>query len=93
MPKFEEPVSISSPNGGVVLDVAHNGVSTFTVDVNGWFGGAHTVSYGAAPPAGGAQRLGDIRWNSAPAAGGVPGWVCVTAGTPGTWKAMAALAA
>jgi len=32
-------------------------------------------------------------WNSTPAAGGVPGWVCVTAGTPGTWKAMAALAA
>jgi len=24
---------------------------------------------------------------------GAPGWVCITAGTPGTWKAMANLAA
>ena len=31
--------------------------------------------------------------NSAPAAGSAPGWVCVTAGTPGIWKAMAPLAA
>lgn len=27
-----------------------------------------------------------------PAGGGAPGWVCVTGGTPGTWKAMASLA-
>lgn len=35
---------------------------------------------------------GDRVWNTAPAAGGTPGWVCVTAGSPGTWKAMANLA-
>jgi len=35
---------------------------------------------------------GDIVWNNAPAAAGAPGWVCVTAGSPGTWKAMANLA-
>lgn len=35
---------------------------------------------------------GDLVWNTAPAAAGTPGWVCVTAGSPGTWKAMANLA-
>jgi len=46
----------------------------------------------AAAPVAGTWQRGAIVWNSAPAAGGVPGWVCVAAGTPGTWKAMAALA-
>jgi len=35
---------------------------------------------------------GDICWNTTPTAGGTPGWICVTAGSPGTWKAMASLA-
>ena len=46
-----------------------------------------------AAPTAGTWRVGDIVWNSTPAASGIPGWMCVTAGTPGTWKAMAALAA
>jgi len=48
---------------------------------------------GTVAPASGAFVQGDICWNSAPAAGGAPGWVCVTGGSPGTWKAMGALAA
>ena len=47
----------------------------------------------SASPASGAWRVGDTCWNSAPAAGGTPGWICTTAGSPGTWKAMASLAA
>lgn len=35
---------------------------------------------------------GDIAYNRTPAAGGVLGWVCVTAGTPGTWKAIGTIA-
>jgi len=42
--------------------------------------------------ASGTWARGDICWNTAPSAGGTPGWVCVTAGTSGTWKAMANLA-
>jgi hypothetical protein len=34
---------------------------------------------------------GDIIWNSEPAAGGYAGWVCVAAGTPGTWKGFGAI--
>lgn len=38
-------------------------------------------------------QRGDICWNNEPSGGNTPGWVCVTAGTPGTWKAMANLSA
>jgi hypothetical protein len=50
------------------------------------------VGRGTAAPAAGAWLQGDTVWNTAPAAGGIPGWMCTTAGTPGTWKAMADLA-
>jgi hypothetical protein len=42
----------------------------------------------AAPTAGSFAR-GDIVWNSAPTAGGTLCWVCVTAGSPGTFKTVA----
>lgn len=51
------------------------------------------VGYATAAPTTGTWRVGDVVLNSLPAAGGVPGWVCTTAGTPGVWKAMAVLAA
>ena len=45
----------------------------------------------AAPIDGSWCNVGDTRFNSAPAAGGTPGWVCTTSGTAGgtaVWKAM-----
>jgi hypothetical protein len=48
---------------------------------------------GAAAPVAESYPVAWRRWNTAPAAGGTPGWVCTTAGSPGTWKAMASLAA
>jgi hypothetical protein len=51
------------------------------------------VNFGTAPPNFDTWRQGDIIWNSSPVAGGVPGWVCVASGTPGTWKAMPTVAA
>lgn len=41
---------------------------------------------GTAAPVAGTWKQGDIVWNSSPAAAGSIGWVCTTAGTPGTWK-------
>lgn len=38
------------------------------------------------PPGYGAWNVGDIVYNSNPTAGSYVGWVCVTAGSPGTWK-------
>lgn len=48
--------------------------------------------YGTAAPATGTWAVGDIVWNSAPAAGGTLGWVCTTGGSPGTWKAFGGIA-
>lgn len=50
------------------------------------------VAYDATAPSAGYWTQGDIVWNTSPSAGGAPGWMCVTSGTPGTWKAMANLA-
>lgn len=47
---------------------------------------------GTAAPASGTFAVGDVVWNTAPAAGGTMGWVCTTAGTPGTWKTFGAIA-
>jgi hypothetical protein len=51
------------------------------------------ISTGTAIPTTGLWARGARIWSSTPTAGATPGWVCVTAGTPGTWKAMASLAA
>jgi len=51
-------------------------------------------SFGTAAPTTGTHKNGAIVWNTAPAANGNNmGWVCTTAGTPGTWKAFGAVAA
>jgi parallel beta-helix repeat protein len=45
------------------------------------------------PPANGTWRVGDVVWHKAPAASGFIGWVCITAGTPGTWKTFGPISA
>lgn len=44
-------------------------------------------------PTTGTFQVGDIVWNTTPAASGTIGWVCVTAGSPGTFKTFGAIAA
>ena len=53
----------------------------------------NTITYAAAAPATGTWKVGDIVFNSGVAAGGTVGWVCTTAGTPGTWKTFGVVAA
>lgn len=43
-------------------------------------------NYGTAAPVAGTYAFGDIIWNSEPGAAEFIGWVCVSPGTPGTWK-------
>jgi hypothetical protein len=45
-----------------------------------------TMVEGTAAPVTGTWAVGELVYNTAPAAAGYLGWVCVTAGTPGTWK-------
>jgi len=47
----------------------------------------------SAAPTTGTWAVGDIVYNDTPTAGGTIGWVCVTAGTPGTWKTFGAISA
>lgn len=50
-----------------------------------------SMGRGSAVPTTGSWRRGDIMWNTGAAAGGRVGWVCVTAGTPGTWQPFGAI--
>lgn len=47
---------------------------------------------GTAAPTAGTWNKGDVVWNISPSAGGTIGWVCTTAGTPGTWKTFGTIA-
>ena len=47
----------------------------------------------SAAPTTGTWLQGDIVFNTAPTAGGTIGFVCTTAGTPGTWKTFGAISA
>lgn len=51
------------------------------------------VGTAAAAPTTGTYNLGDMVLNGAPAATEFIGWVCVAAGTPGTWKGFGAIEA
>lgn len=48
--------------------------------------------YNTAAPSSGTWQHGDIVWHSLPYSGGNLGWVCTTAGTPGTWKSFGTIA-
>jgi hypothetical protein len=47
----------------------------------------------SAIPTTGTYLQGDILYDLTPTAGGFIGWVCTTAGTPGTWKTFGAISA
>ena len=68
-------------------DLWYQAVST------GWNANYIQRSMGSAAPVAGTYKVGDIVYNTAPSAGGYIGWVCVTAGTPGTWKTFGAISA
>lgn len=62
-------------------------ISNKMIDLDG-----HSITYNSAAPTSGTWRVGDIVYNSAPSASGTIGWVCVTAGAPGTWKTFGTIA-
>jgi hypothetical protein len=73
-----------------------NVTNQVVVTPNNYFKGmtvAQTRNTLSAAPSADTWGVGDSIWNWSVAAGGAPGWVCTTAGTPGTWKAMASVAA
>ena len=65
---------------------SQSGINLYLGDM--WYELKH---YSATIPTTGSWGVGDIVYNSSPAAAGKLGWVCVTSGTPGTWKAFGAI--
>ncbi|HEX6039759.1 hypothetical protein [Longimicrobium sp.] len=55
--------------------------------------GGRFLGIAAAAPTTGTWRRGDVLFNGSPSASGFVGWVCVTAGTPGTWKTFGPISA
>lgn len=47
---------------------------------------------GTSAPTSGTWERGDVVFNNLPSAGGNLGWICTTAGSPGTWKSMSTIA-
>lgn len=45
------------------------------------------ANYATTPPTAGTWAVGKVLINAAPTANSATGWVCVAAGTPGTWRA------
>jgi hypothetical protein len=62
-----------------------------------WKGGvvitADGEAYSSAAPTSGTWERGNKVYAASPNAGGTVGWVCTTAGAPGTWKTFGAIAA
>ncbi|AHN84670.1 hypothetical protein PV_019 (endogenous virus) [Gutovirus Vc1] len=71
-------VTVPSSAISVYSDMKRNGTREFVSD---------TV------PTSGDYIVGDIIYRNTPVAGGYVGWICVTAGNPGTWKSYGAIEA
>lgn len=53
--------------------------------------GSNHITFGASTPTTGTWAQGDVCFNTSAAVGTPAGWSCITAGTPGTWRAWANL--
>ena len=80
-------IAAGSPGTWVPLNIVPYSATVFP------WGPGNKVGFAASAPSSGTWSRGDVVWNTQPSASGPPGWVCVSSGTPGTWKAMANLAA
>lgn len=78
----------------VMIKSSATNTPKFWQDANAVLNGAYNPNIGAlnygkansAAPSTGTWVVGDTVYNTSPSAGGYMGWVCTTAGTPGTWK-------
>jgi acetolactate synthase small subunit len=96
------PSTFVRMNGNTMLGVLTKGIEVANATAgtvyiqNTWAPQATTVLsgyYTTAAPIAGTWNIGDIVYDATPSASGYIGWVCVTAGTPGTWKTFGAISA
>ena len=77
------------------LDVSNNAHNNSALEVSnagGYINPLRKIDYGSAAPTAGPWVQGDIVFNTTAAASGTVGWVCVTSGSPGTWKTFGTIA-
>jgi hypothetical protein len=97
LPQFDVTLNMAPPTfgtrawkaGSKLFDTVNNISYTNTADGTTFI----STGYAAAIPASGTHTRGSVRYDTAPAASGFIGWVCTTAGTPGTWKTFGAISA
>ncbi|MCR4287020.1 MAG: hypothetical protein NUW09_03300 [Deltaproteobacteria bacterium] len=68
-------------------------VPTVNTAYRGSWDGTNKIVWASATPTDGTWATGDKLFYPAPAAGGFEGQICVTAGSPGTWKTKGAISA
>lgn len=78
--------------GGRIAGTTVEGTATWN-QFNISFDPQRKYNYQTSAPTGGTSLQSDIVWNSNPTAGSPIGWVCVSGGTPGTWKSFGAISA
>lgn len=88
-------------NGDVPIASFPNVAFTGNIDPKRWHlhegftvggsGKSGIIGAGVVPPTAGNFETGAIWLNDSPSSGGKIGWICVSAGTPGTWKAFGAI--
>lgn len=78
--------------GGVFNPAKHTGVLLQSSVDPYYIQPSRKQSIGTLPPVSGTYRIGDIRYNTAPAPGVFIGWICTTAGSPGVWKGFGEIA-
>lgn len=79
------PMNVASSGGSTVVTMGGDVTGASSASTLSKFNGV-PWSAGTAAPGSGAHVAGEIVWNTTPAADGFVGFVCVSAGTPGTWK-------
>ena len=87
---------ISYLSGSSVIHLDGSGVTCKTrVDDErvGIISNGVRMFFGSGAPGSGTWARGDVIYDTTPSASGFIGWVCVTAGTPGTWKTFGAISA
>lgn len=89
-------IDSSTPNAHVFGNTSNaattvfGAVNTTRQENNSWNA---RVLYRSSAPSSGTWAVGDRVYNTAPSASGTIGWVCTTAGSPGTWKEFGNIAA
>lgn len=81
---FLPTTTVSVVYGSAVRTFMNHGAD-LPLGIRGQITDGKCIQMGAAPPVSGKFAVGDITYNSAPAAGAPTGWICTAAGTPGTW--------